>query len=266
MDSKDFYINYINDTYEEVMELGTGRQGKTYLAKNVQTGELVVKKYMPRASGEVYEKLKSFWHYNLPRIYEICYTKENCIVIQEYITGVTIEQLLEGKDGLSQQMIKAYTRQILEVLRVVHDKGIVHRDLKPSNMLVSSDGVVKILDFGIARNRKEAQKKDTNILGTQGYASPEQFGFRQTDQRADIYAFGILLNQMVTGKMPDEQLPEKRTYRIVVEKCIEFNPEKRYHTVKEIQEVLGFSDKLMLPGFRKGNILIEIVAFLAYIP
>ncbi|MCM1256313.1 MAG: protein kinase [Roseburia sp.] len=84
--------------------------------------------------------------------------------------------------------------QILEGLDVIHRLKLVHRDINPQNIVISSDGVVKIIDFGIGRMYKELQGRDTEFLGTAGYAAPEQFGFSQSDARTDIYSVGVILN------------------------------------------------------------------------
>lgn len=86
----------------------------------------------------------------------------------------------------------------------MHKYSITHRDITPSNIIIGFDGVVKIIDFGISRLHKENAKHDTQVLGTEGYAAPEQFGFKQSDCKTDIYALGVLLNYMLTGHIPSE--------------------------------------------------------------
>lgn len=136
-------------------------------------------------------------HPNIPKIYEIFQNEDDGIIIEEFISGETLESKLENGFLPEEKVIK-YSVQILNALQEIHQRNIIHRDITPSNILISSDDVIKLIDFGISRNWKENQKKDTNILGTVGYASPEQFGFQQTDITTDFYALGVLINVMLT--------------------------------------------------------------------
>lgn len=274
MEQQELYVQYVENVYQNLTELGNSQTGRTFLAKNLQTGKIVVKKLVPRSTGQSYERLKSIHHLNLPKIYEVCPTKEYCIVIEEYISGETLENILEDRKILSEQEVVKYFMQILEGIKEVHKKGVVHRDLTPSNILISTDLVAKIIDFGIARNPKENKYQDTCVLGTVGYASPEQFGFRQTDGRTDIYALGILLNKMLTGKLPNEQLTENRKLRKIVEKCTQIDPDQRYQNADQIlAELKGCGkeekpwemDASVLPGFRSNIRWRKIVATVGYV-
>lgn len=278
MEKNDLYLKYIEEIYVELAELGSGETGKTFLARHRGSGKIVVKKLVPVQTGKIYERIKEIHHPNLARVYEVCYCENVCVVIEEYISGETLEEKLEELKVLPQQTVTDYLLQILQGVSEIHKQGIVHRDLTPSNILISTDNVVKLIDFGIARNPKENQKKDTLILGTVGYASPEQFGFLQTDNRTDIYAIGILLNKMLTEKLPNEQLTENKKFQRIVEKCIQIDPEKRYATVDEIlYELAGNGvyekgnlqniseiDKSIWPGFRSGERWRRVVGTIGY--
>ena len=273
-DQQELYAKYVENVYQNLTELGNGKLGKTFLAKNVQTGKIVVKKQVSWSAARVYERLKDTETLYLPDIYEICAVKDGCVIIEEYISGETLESLLELKGKLPEEEAVSYFVQILKGAQVMHEKGIVHRDLTPSNILISSDRVAKIIDFGIARNRREEGNQDTHILGTVGYASPEQFGFLQTDNRADIYALGILLNKMLTGEMPNEHLTENRKLRKIVEKCTQIDPKQRYGSVIEILDEIGNGgvipkqwekDASIVPGFRSNIRWRKIVAIVGYV-
>lgn len=268
------YEEYIESTYENLDKLSSNEMGDTYLVKNKQTGILGVKKQVSLEAGVIYQNLKNIKSPYLVSVFEICFLKQKCIVVEAYISGETIEQLLERKGVLSEEEVANFGVQILRGLQVVHKIGIVHRDLTPANILISTDGVVKLLDFGIARIKKENQAKDTMFMGTVGYASPEQFGFQQTDARTDIYAFGVLLNKMLTGSMPHEYLPERRRFRKIVKKCTMIDPKERYFSVGEILKEFGETrigeniwetDRSIWPGFRKNVAWHKVVAIAGYL-
>ena len=111
---------------------------------------------------------------------------------------------------------------------IVDSHGILHRDIKPSNLLLAADGHIRLIDFDAAREEKPNVDSDTRLLGTKGYAPPEQYGFAQTDARADIYAVGVTMKQLL-GKQA-----EKRPYRHILRKCTEFAPKRRYATAKAL--------------------------------
>lgn len=274
MENTKAYEEYVKCTYEELRKLSVGETGDTCLARNKQTGELVVKKQVSIEAGVIYERLRTISSPYLVPICEICFLEDSCIVVEKYISGETIKQKLEQRGRFSEGEAKDIAIQILRALQLIYKNGIVHRDLTASNILISTDGIVKVLDFGIARIPKENKMKDTILMGTVGYASPEQFGFCQTDDRTDIYAFGVLLNKMITGKMPNEQLVEKREFRAIIKKCIMIDPKERYFSAGEILKELGEkgvgeniweTDRSIWPGFRKNVAWRKFVAIVAYL-
>ena len=168
--------------------------------------------------------------------------------------------------------------QIACGLEFIHSFDIIHRDINPANILISSDQIVKITDLGIARSKKENQRTDTSILGTVGYAAPEQFGFAQTDVRTDIYSLGVLLNVMLTGKLPTVRIHNGKL-RAVIEKAIQISPEERFQTIDAFRvEMAGMAEEKQsfrkektepdhgkIPGFRTGKIWKKAVAVFFYI-
>lgn len=272
MDKNELYTQYIDSMYEELSELGLGEQGRTFLAKHRGSGRIVVKKQIPMENGRVYERIKEIQHPNVAKIYEVYECREQCIVIEEYISGETLAEKLERRKKLPAETVEDYVIQIVKGMAEIHEKGVVHRDLTPANILISSDGVVKLIDFGIARSAKENQSKDTTILGTVGYASPEQFGFCQTDQRTDIYALGILINEMLTGVLPSETLTQNEKFQKIVLRCTQMDPEKRYASGEELLKQLHVSEPVkaegdlsIWPGFRSGIKWRRITAVIGYV-
>ena len=155
---------------------------------------------------------------------------------EEYIDGITVGEALESGtfnyDGAKKIII-----DICDALEVLHTNGFVHRDIKPENIIISNNGTVKLIDFNASRINKPIASKDTTVLGTIGYAAPEQFGISQTDARADIYSLGILLNVLLTGHHPSDKIVNGLAKSIVL-KCTQIDPNKRYQTVKQLRQAL----------------------------
>lgn len=116
------------------------------------------------------------------------------------------------------------------VLEFLHGKDIIHRDIKPSNIILANDGHIRLIDFDAARMPKEDLEQDTRLLGTRGYVPPEQYGFAQTDARADIYSLGVTMNQLLGHKA------HKLRYRRIIAKCTDLNPDKRYQSARQVKK------------------------------
>jgi len=232
------YFSKIVNRYEElyVFSEEEGAEGdtseKTVLARDKKSGRLVIKKWIAREQGKIYEKLLGRVHANVVPVLDVAYTGESCIVILEYISGTSLEEKMKEQGVFSEKDAMSIMSQIACGLEFIHSFDIIHRDINPANILISSDQIVKITDLGIARSKKENQRTDTSILGTVGYAAPEQFGFAQTDVRTDIYSLGVLLNVMLTGKLPTVRIHNGKL-RAVIEKAIQISPEERFQTIDE---------------------------------
>ena len=156
-------------------------------------------------------------------------------VLEEYIQGDSLAYLLEGALFTPAEARKI-TLQLCDALWVLHSMGAVHRDIKPENVIIRGSEAV-LIDFDASRLFKNGNSTDTQILGTTGYAAPEQYGISQTDERADIYSVGVLLNIMLTGKHPSKELASGKLGHIV-QKCTMINPKKRYKNVLHLMEAL----------------------------
>lgn len=267
MDKRNTKVQYLETIYEKLTRLGTNAEESTWLVKDTRTDRLVVWKEVRLELLPVYEKLRAMEHGGFARVYGLYDIGDRGIVIEEYVSGCTLEDFIERKKTLSKDEVDNYMGQLLHVVEQIHRKGIIHRDINPNNILLSTDGVLKLIDFGIARQEKVNQTRDTTILGTVGYASPEQFGFRQTDERTDIYALGVVLNVMLTGKMPAEQIFTGEPYCEIIRKCIQMEPDMRYQNVGELASVLLNGKVPMLsivPGFRTGKNWKKVMATIGY--
>lgn len=196
----------------------------------------ITKRIAPEDAAH-YEIISGIDHPNLAKIEYIADTGEELRAVREYISGDCLADIIESGKTLSERRTAQIAYEIASGLNALHMKSIVHRDINPNNIIISSDGIAKIIDYGIARSYKENKSKDTVIIGTPGYAAPEQFGFTQSDGRTDVYAMGVLMNVMMTGKTPTEKLADGSLKKII-SKCIEIDSKKRYANMVELMREL----------------------------
>lgn len=209
-------------------------RGSVDLLRHKASGQRFVLRRF-RGNAEVYRKLLAYSCPNLPATLEVASQGEENLVLEEYIQGDTMDFLLR-ENLFSVRETRSLITQVCQALWVLHTMGAVHRDVKPENIMLRGSQAV-LIDFDAARLYKPEGEADTQILGTTGFAAPEQYGLSQTDQRADLYAVGVLINIMLTGKHPSQQLAPGRLGR-VVERCTQVNPEKRYPNILRLMEAL----------------------------
>src|SRR5260221_508800 len=214
------YNHLLKQRYRIINPVGKGGFGAVYKAADLQFGNrLVAIKEMSQSSlspQELVEATEAFkrealllaglTHPNLPRIYEQFTDMGRWYLVMDFIDGETLEEHLDKlKDGkLPVEKVLEIGIQLCNVLEYLHlrQPPIIFRDLKPANVMLTVHGHVYLIDFGIARHFKPGQAKDTTALGSTGYAAPEQYGKAQTTPRADIYALGATLHQLLTGEDP----------------------------------------------------------------
>lgn len=155
--------------------------------------------------------------------------------MEEYVEGKRLTDILSSKP-LDRKTAFKYACDICDALIFLHSIGIIHRDIKPSNVIIKDDGTAVLIDLSIARFISE-HEKDTQALGTPGFAAPEQFGIFQSNNTTDIYSLGVLLNIMLTGSHPSVDLP-KGSCRKVVERATSTNISQRFKTAKKMKAVL----------------------------
>lgn len=225
----------LNEEYEKVRVLKKADGKIVLLLRHKTKGkELVCRSY--KGSSDVYKLLRGVMHPNIPAVYEAVEDGGDTIVLEEYINGDTVSGILQT--GLyCEEGVKRVVGRVCEALGLLHGMSVVHRDIKPENIMIKNDGRVVLIDFDAARLYKPYRSEDTNIIGTIGYAAPEQFGITQSDMRADIFALGVLMNVMLTGEHPSKRLYGGRLRR-VIEKCIQINPDKRYQSAAELMRAV----------------------------
>jgi len=264
--------------YEILGQIGAGGMGEVYKAKDTRLARDVAIKVLPEEFFEGEERrarfereaklLAALNHPNIASVYSFEEISGRHLLVQELLEGETLRSALAG-GRLSQRKAIDFALQIVHGLAAAHEKGIVHRDLKPENLFVTKDGRVKILDFGLAKlTHQEEGGKATNVptasagtepgvvMGTLGYMSPEQVKGKPADARSDIFSFGAILYEMLSGRRAfhgdsaaetmsailREDPPELSVTNQnispgldrVVRHCIEKNPEQRFHSAHDL--------------------------------
>ena len=198
--------------YKVIEKLGEGGMGVVYLAEDIKLERKVAIKFLPQHIARDSDERKRFEieakaaaalnHRNIATIYAIEEANNELFLVMEYIDGRELKEILKS-GPLELDKVKNYALQIAAGLQTAHIKGIVHRDIKSSNIMITADGNVKIMDFGLAKVRGGSQvTKAGTTLGTAAYMSPEQAKSQEADARSDIWSFGVVLYEMITGNLP----------------------------------------------------------------
>ena len=277
--------------YRELEPIGAS--GKVMLVRHIETGQVCVRKRLSAYNAPLYRFLRDTRPAGVPAVYECLDDDDFAIVIEEYVSGITLRSYLTEHGPLSESDARGIISALCDTLNRLHsaEKPVICRDLKPENVILSSTLVPTIIDFDSAKFLS-ATRKDTVLLGTPGYAAPEQFGFAASDGRTDIYALGVIYNELLTGKLPGEQLAAGKA-GILISQCISMNPDDRPKDVNEVKKALWAEAAVpaiarypvkpavrpasestpvtrkqthpkLLPGFRNGDPFHMIVAALGY--
>ena len=263
--------------YQDLGPLGSKKEIR--LKRNKIYGNICVEKRVSPELKHIYDFLKNSAVEGVPNIHECILDGNVLIVIEEYITGRTLEAVIRESQMKEEEVVRI-ALEICSILKVLHSAvpAIICRDIKAENIMIDQKGQVWLVDFNIARTFQKGKKRDTVILGTAEYAAPEQFGFFQTDNRTDIYALGVLINYMMTGKFPVEEMVKGRLFS-VVQKCTYLEPGRRYQSIEEVKEeilqlypLLKENDasgkarhSFVLPGFRSNVFWKKAVAVVGYL-
>jgi len=230
----EYLMRMIEQEFLTERMLKRGQRGTVELIRHKTTGRrFVFRRYT--GSAEVYRRLLEVECPHLPRIEEVVEQDGICAVLEEYVQGDTLDFLLEG-GVLTEKECRSIACQLCDGLWVLHSFDAVHRDVKDSNVILRGDEAV-LIDFDASRIVKPGLDTDTRIMGTTGFAAPEQFGLNQTDARADIYSMGVLINVMLTGQHPSRKLAGGKMGRIV-RRCTMVNPRERYPSAEALKEAL----------------------------
>ncbi len=262
--------------YEIIEELGKGGMGKVYRVEDKKIKEEVAlklikpeiasdKKTIERFSNEL-KIARKIAHRNVCKMYDLGEEKGTHYITMEYVPGEDLKSTIKRVGPLGAGKTIFIAKQVCDGLKEAHNLGVVHRDLKPSNIMIDKEGNTRIMDFGIARSISGKGITGAGVMiGTPEYMSPEQAEVKEVDQRSDIYSLGVILYEMMTGRVPFEgetplgiamkhksevpkdpkeintQIPEDLSS--VILKCLEKNKEKRYQNAGEVHSELERIEK-----------------------
>lgn len=225
------YLKTILTQYDIVKILSNKPDAEVLrLRHKTQNKDIVVRSY--QKSVLAYAKLKSISHPNIPTVFDVLDFEDGQIIFEEFIDGITVAEVLE-QGNYTYHGAKKIIEGVAQALLALRELDVVHRDIKPENIIVTRGGAVKLIDFNAARIHTNGKQKDTVVLGTVGYAPPEQYGISQSDEKSDIYSLGVLLNVMLTGIHPSKTLARGKAGRVVL-KCTQIDPNSRFHSIENL--------------------------------
>ena len=251
---------------------GKGGMGLVFKARHISSGRLVALKVLPVLTRRDREPIRRFLsevevlarldHPNITRIHTMGRRGHVYYLATEFVRGRTVAKIIDRHGGFSVTQALLVARGVAEALSLVHQHGIVHRDIKSDNLMIDHEGVVKVLDFGIAQDLR-AKKRITvgdTCLGNPEYCSPEQLSTGVMDERTDIYSLGIVLFEMLTGEVPYHGMPTLEIYmqkrknktpslsrkipgaprslRRLIKKMIAPKPERRFASMEEVADAI----------------------------
>lgn len=222
--------------YELVRCLKRTAKKEILLFRHRELNRCIVQRILRGAEAGVYQRLAGYLHGNLLEIYEAVQDGADAYILEEYFDGVPLSLILEDRK-LTKKEGKRVLLAVCDALEVLHGLGIIHRDVKPQNILLDQAGRVKLIDYDISKSYKNEQSGDTTMLGTLGFAAPEQFGLAQSNERTDIFAVGVLINVLFTGEHPSVKLCRGR-WRRLVQKCTNIENAGRYKIILELKKAI----------------------------
>ena len=230
-----FLTDVIRADYKLVRVLKNTERSKVIVYKNPQLDRRIVWREAA-VNIEVFRLLMGISYPGLPEVYAITEHEGKNVILEQYIDGITLEQELQ-RGTISEKRTRRIAAELCNTLTLIHKMGIIHRDIKPSNIMLLEDDFPVLLDFDVARIYKPDSTGDTTVLGTRGFAAPEQLDIAQTDGRSDIYSLGIMMNYMLTGEHPTNRR-HKGLLSPVIDKCTHLDPNRRYQTAEQLRRWL----------------------------
>lgn len=240
-----YYPKDFLEKYETMECLAQNQMGETLLVRDSLNTDYIAKCYTDASllsQTSENELLKKLHHSGLPELVEEFQNKNMLCVVRQFAPGTPLNQL---EEPLSETQIINLGIQLCEILNYLHGQNppVIHRDIKPQNIIIDESGKIMLIDFGISREYDESARTDTVFFGTQEFAPPEQYGFSQTDNRADIFSLGVVLAWLLTGRTSLKGFRIKnRRLEHIVRKCTAFAPKDRYRDAQQIKRALQKAD------------------------
>ncbi len=255
--------DYLRQIVYESLEELTKIKGETKLLINRSDGKIYLSKKVSASAGKAVSQIM---HTENAHLASVLWVHENpdedCAeVVTEYVSGTSLSAVLKREKMLPEKRAKEIIRDVGDALLVLHNAGIVHRDVNPNNIIITKDGTAVLIDLGIARSFEELKSSDTVIMGTPGYAAPEQFGFTQSDAKTDIYALGVLYNVMLTGKMLNEERAQGKAGKII-DKCIKIDAVNRYNNLDALLRDMRVKSKKFYQKWWLWAIIVIIFSYI----
>lgn len=216
---------------------------KVYLVQSALSGNIYVQKILDVYNIRVYEYLYRNPVAGIPRLINYYEDGNQLIVIEEYISGISLQEKIDNSD-LSVSDIRSYMIMLCNILNALHSMTppIIHRDIKPSNIIITSYNYAMLLDFNAAKQFSGQNESDTVLIGTPGYAAPEQYGFGSSSPKTDIYSLGIVLREMLGSITPAPDIaPILHRLNLIAERCTQMTPAARYQSVTELKNAVSQS-------------------------
>lgn len=263
----------IDGKYKILNEIGRGGMSVVYLAMDERLNkQWAIKEIRKKGNGKNDEivvnsllaeahLMKRLDHPALPRIVDIIDNGITIYVVMDYVEGQSLDKVLNEYGAQPEELVVGWAKQLCDALSYLHSQkpSIIYRDMKPANVMLKPEGNIKIIDFGIAREYKEQKLSDTTVLGTKGYAPPEQYS-GQTDPRSDIFALGMTMHHLLTGVDPRNGEPYapvrqwnpelSEGIEIIIDRCVEPAAENRYQSCADLLYDLEHPE-LITKGFKK---------------
>ena len=224
-------IKYLQKNYRLIRLLHSSPKTKIWLVEENSSHRKCLLKIIER-TNLLYPQIAKIKNTALPEIYHVEESGSATYVVEEYLQGMDLQEYIDLRGTLDEQTSCRLAIELCDCLQELHKWHIIHRDIKPSNLFLTDSGNLKLIDFDAARLEKPGKFSDTYMIGTPGFAAPEQYGFHQTDERTDIYSLGLTLKLLLGYENYHGFLSP------VLAKCTEFDPNKRFHSVKSLKRAI----------------------------
>ncbi|MBR1646260.1 MAG: protein kinase [Selenomonadaceae bacterium] len=222
---------YLRENFRLLKLIHRSDKTKIWLVDEISSSRKFLLKVINR-TGLLYPQISGIKNAALPEIYHVEENGSETFVVEEFLPGMDLQTYLEFRGSLDEQTAARLAIEICDGLAELHHWHIIHRDIKPSNLFLTDAGEFKLIDFDAARLEKPGRFADTYMIGTPGFAAPEQYGFHQTDERTDIYSLGLTLKLLLGYENYRGFLSP------VLAKCIEFDPNKRFDSAQSLKRAI----------------------------